>query len=243
VTQSEISSNALSTLNLPVFDGYPYLTVRLAPAFFHLNVVPSDWPLAKLKELTRCQAQANDLPACLVLSQNSAFYVTPDGSDRYANTPPRGGTVVEGILKPSEDFPPTTDLRSRENRLRAFVKGLKQTGFVMGDLTKGGRTPSESEARNLTGRQQNGVPLGLTWCPRCGECRGECIDPNPLLNGLLVVVHCLCENRNLCARCGDRMNERKVNANYYSERDDAVWHVPGFSALSHSCKGDNKWKA
>ena len=243
MNQLEPSRTALSTLNLPFFDGYPYLVVRLQPVFFHLSVLPSDWPLGKLKELTRYQAQMNDLPACLVLSRDSAFYITPDGSEPHENTPPFGGTIVEGLLRLPEFFQLTADLSDRHIRLNAFVKSLKQTGYVLGDTTKGGRKPSEMEARTLSGRQRNGVPLGLTRCSRCGEWRGECIDPNPRLHGVVVPVHCSCENRNFCARCGERMNQRKVNANYYSEQEDIVWHVPGFSALSHRCKGDHKWKA
>jgi hypothetical protein len=48
-------------------------------------------------------------------------------------------------------------------------------------------------------------------------------------------VHCGCNNDNRCARCGERLAEWKLNANYYDERDGHIWHVPGFSALSHRC--------
>jgi hypothetical protein len=243
VNQPEPSRTALSTLNLPFFDGYPYLVVRLQPVFFHLSVLPTAWPVSKLKEVTRYQAQMNDLPASLVLARDSAFYFRPDGSEHQGDLPPCGGTIVEGLLSLTEVFPQTPELGVRQLRLSAFVNSLKQTGYVLGDTTKGGRKPNELETRNLSGRQQNGVPLGLTRCSRCGEWRGECIDPNPWLHGVVVPVHCLCENRNFCARCGGRMNQRKVNANYYSEQEDIVWHVPGFSALSHRCKGDHKWKA
>jgi hypothetical protein len=121
--------------------------------------------------------------------------------------------------------------------------GARGVNAVLGDTTKGGRKPSETETRSLTGRQRHGVPLGLKQCARCREWRGECIDPNPLIGGLVVRVHCLCENRNLCARCGERFCERKVNANYYCEQDGTVWHVPGFSALKHRCVGGPKWLA
>jgi hypothetical protein len=243
VMQPELSPETLATLNLPCFNRYPYEVVRLGPAFFHLSVLPSDWPIGKLKELTWYQAQMNDLPACLVLSRHSAFYITPEGSESHEDTPPRGGTVVEGLLRLPDVFPPTRDLREREIRLRAFVKDLKQTGYLLGDTTKGGRKPSETETRSLTGRQPNGVPLGLKRCACCREWRGECIDPNPLIGGLVVRAHCLCENRNFCARCGERLCERQVNANYYCEQDGTVWHVPGFSALKHRCVGGPKWPA
>ena len=241
--QSELLPDTFSTLNLPCFDGYPYLLVRLGPAFFHLSVLPSDWPIGKLKELACSQAQMNDLPVCLALSRDLAFYMTPEGSEAHEDTPPRGGTLVEGLLKLPDISPAMTELREREIRLRAFVKGLKQAGYVLGDATKGGRKPSETKAKSLTGKQPNGVPLGLKRCMQCGEWRGECIDPNPSLGGLVVRTYCLCENRSFCARCGERLCERKVNANYYSEQDGTVWHVPGFCALKHRCEGGPKWSA
>jgi hypothetical protein len=243
VNQPEPSHTALSTLNLPFFDGYPYLVVRLQPVFFHLSVLPTAWPVSKLRELTRYQAQMNDLPASLVLARDSAFYFRPDGTEHQGDLPPCGGTIVEGRLSLTEVFPQTAELGVRQLRLSAFVNTLKQTGYVLGDTTKGGRKPNELEARTLTGRQPNGVLYGLARCARCGEWRGRCIDPNPLLHGLLVDVHCLCENHNFCARCGQPMNKRKVNANYYVEQEDKIWHVPGFSVLKHRCKGDHKWKA
>ena len=32
----------------------------------------------------------------------------------------------------------------------------------------------------LAGRQENGVPKGLTRCPVCGDWIGRCLWPNPL---------------------------------------------------------------
>jgi len=239
----DLSRRTVATLNLPVFDGYPYIVVRLQPAFFHLTVVPSNRTLSELTELARYQAQMNDLPACLVLARDSAFYCEPGGIETRSGRVPFGGTVVHGILEPREDFPQTPELIERRHQLDAFVEGLKQKGYALGDLTKGGRKPNESEARRLAGRQPNGIPLGLSQCVRCGEWRGECVDPNPLLSGLIVRTHCVCENRNCCARCGQLLCDRKVNTNYYCEQDGKVWHVPGFCALRHRCKGGPKWQA
>ncbi len=49
---------------------------------------------------------------------------------------------------------------------------------------------------------------------------------------LVVRVHCVCENDNLCARCGQKFHARKLNANYYEPADRTSWHVPGFSDCS-----------
>jgi hypothetical protein len=38
-------------------------------------------------------------------------------------------------------------------------------------------------------------------------------------------VHCRCENHNRCARCGEQLAKRRLNANYYRESDRQIWHV------------------
>ncbi len=107
--------------------------------------------------------------------------------------------------------------------------------IIIGGQTKGGRPATPKERARLAGRQPNGVPNGLRRCPTCGEWRGSCLDPNPLFAGLVVRVHCRCDNDSLCPRCGRRLYERKINANYYDEGDSQVWHVPWFMAMKHRC--------
>ena len=53
--------------------------------------------------------------------------------------------------------------------------------------------------------------------------------------GLVVRVHCRCENDIRCARCGALFGGRKLNANNFDPADRTVWHVPGFAALEHRC--------
>ena len=51
-------------------------------------------------------------------------------------------------------------------------------------------------------------------------------------------VYCRCGNDSRRATCQGPLNERKVNANYFDETDGHIGHVPGFSALSHVCEGE-----
>jgi hypothetical protein len=102
-------------------------------------------------------------------------------------------------------------------------------------LNKGGRTATREECHRLAGVDADGVPNGLEQCGDCGNRHGHCLDPNPNFTTWLVQVHCRCENDNRCARCGSLLAERKLNANYYNEGDGQIWHVPGFSGLSHCC--------
>src|SRR2546427_489335 len=78
------------------------------------------------------------------------------------------------------------------------------------------------EVIRLTGRQVNGVPTGLVRCPSCHDWRGECLDPNPRPHGLVVRAHCRCENDNCCARCGELLHDRRLDANYYNPDDGQV---------------------
>ncbi len=149
-----------------------------------------------------------------------------------------------GILKLPIALCPTKELTEREAFLQEYVKvHTPSKGYAFGDLTKGGRDATPDESRRLAGTQSNGLPNGLEKCTRCGDWRGECLDPSPQFKGKVMRVHCVCENQNACASCGQRLCERKLNANYYSEKDGCIWHVPGFSALKHRCGGGQQWKA
>lgn len=234
---------AISTLNLPAFDGFPYLVVKLGPAFYHLLLLPGHCSIEDPKTLARCQAQANDLQVCLALNHRRGIYYAPDGGASEVPGIPRGGIVTCCILKPSSAVVGTEELAQREHLLREYVEIHNPDGYAFGDVTKGGRDATADEAWRLVGIQPNGVPNGLKKCERCGDWRGECLDPSPNFAGKVMRVNCLCENHNLCARCGERLCERKVNANYYSEEDGGIWHVPGFSALKHRCAGGRQWKA
>jgi hypothetical protein len=60
--------------------------------------------------------------------------------------------------------------------------------------------------------------------------------PESELRRQVMRVHCRCENHNRCARCGEQLAKRRLNANYYRESDRQIWHVPGFRGLSHRCR-------
>lgn len=212
--------NAFVPPNLPQFDGFPYLVTRIVPALYHIILLPAGLPREKYTDLLARQRQANQLTTSLALNDSTAWY---------------GGGIVTCKLEPSEVFQPTPDLLARRARLDRFVTSHNSGGHLFGDLTKGGHPATPGEREELAGRQSNGVPIGLDRCIECGEWRGTCLDPNPRFAGLVMRVHCRCENHNLCALCGDPLTDRRLNANYYDEDDGNVWHVPGFSGLGHRC--------
>jgi hypothetical protein len=230
-------SHALATLGyLPtsLFDRFPYLVTRVVPAMYHIIVVPDDLGEGDLVEITRRQARANALPTRLVRATDSAFYVEPDGRE-HRGEPPRGGILIADRLRPCRPFSETPALVARRSALACRIEAMKPGGYIMGDLTKGGRPATLEETVVLAGRQPNGVPRGLIRCGRCAEWRGRCLDPSPHFAGQVMDVHCYCANDNRCAGCGGLLYKRKLNANTYNEVDGQVWHTPGFSGLDHTC--------
>jgi len=220
---------------LPVFDGFPYLIIRMAPAIYHVTLLPEDASEDTLVGIAGAQRRANLLDVCLVTGPERALYISnPAGLERWDARPPRGGVLMTGQLRPPTTWADTPHLRARRGRLNVR---LPQDGFSFGDLTKGGHAASADEVTRLAGAGPDGVPRGLERCPACGEWRGTCLDPSPRFAGQVMTVHCRCANDNRCAACGRLLYERKLNANYYNPRDGRIWHVPGFSGLGHRCPG------
>ena len=223
-----------------VFDGFPYLVVRLAPAVYFLALVPVNVARTELAELARRQAVANGLSTCLAFGLCDGVFCEPDGSVQPRDLIPRGGTQVTGPLRLGHEFEHGGEMAARAVRLAAYLRSrLPKAGYVMGDLTKGGRPATAAERDRLAGAQKDGVPRGLERCAECGEWRGECLDTNPAGRDWVVHVKCRCGNESRCARCGGLLCDRALNANYYEESTGRVVHVPGFGALGHSCPGDS----
>jgi hypothetical protein len=152
---------------------------------------------------------------------------------------PQGTVFLAGKLQPAFQPPFCDEVLHRWLDLQVFLKQTQVQGVIFGDLSKGSRSPSPEEVLRLSGRQRNGVPCGLVQCATCGDWTGDCFDPSPHLSGRIVRVHCPCENDNLCATCGKILYGRKLNANYYNPADGEIWHVPGFSGLSHECSASS----
>src|SRR5882724_3399971 len=249
----------LRTLILPAVEP-PYLLVELVAALYHLTVLPADLPEDDLNAIARAQVQANRLAACLVLGERRVLAIDAEGVERVETDIPFRlfghwiSAAVTRRLKTTRPLPPTDEVLRRQTSLEAAIKEyparraevLRQRGmlppadFVVGDLTKGGRDATPAELAALSGRQSNGVPMGLVVCADCGLWKGECLDPSAEFRGKVMRVHCGCDNWNRCAACGETLYRFRLNANYYDQRDDAVVHVPGFSGLSHQCAGNRR---
>ncbi len=150
--------------------------------------------------------------------------------------PPRFPMECTSKLAPSEPVPDSEEIAVRRMKLILMEEAqFSQEGatIIMGAMTKGGRYPTPEEEDRLAGMHCDGVPRGLLPCPSCGEWRGECFDT--LCRELVVRVHCVCENDNRCAGCGELLHSWKLNSNNFDPVDRKIWHVPGFIGLGHRC--------
>jgi hypothetical protein len=219
------------------FEGFPYLVTRLLSALYHLIPLPTGLSESDVRGLALQQVLSNRLNTCLVLGGDRAVYFDPSGDSRDTDTAPAGRSVLTGQLLPPIDFTDSEELRERRGQLEAFATASRaRSGFLMGDLTKGGRAATDEELQRLAGTEPDGRPAGLDRCLRCRGYRGTCRDPSENFRGQVMTVHCACENHNRCARCGEQLYEHRLNANYYDPADRTIWHVPGFCGLSHRCR-------
>ena len=196
-----MQTDALVSVGLRRFDGFPYMITRLVPALYHVIVLPAHLSAAQYNALFHDQCDANQLETCLALGHAAAWYRSPGGSYTGRSQPPVGGVVVTDRLQPGERFEPTPDLRARRARLARFAAAGNRGGYLLGDATHGGRAATPDDLEALAGPHMGGVPKGLERCRVCAEWRGECLDPRA--PGMVVPVHCRCENHNRCAACGE----------------------------------------
>jgi hypothetical protein len=90
------------------------------------------------------------------------------------------------------------------------------------------------EILKLAGKQEDGVPRGLSRCPTCGDWIGRCLWPDPLMwHHGPTRVSCRCE-ANLCDQCGEPIYEYRLGGNIYDE-NRGLLHVPGMVGAFHLC--------
>jgi hypothetical protein len=223
----------------PFFKGCPYLMIVIKDWFFHINLLSKQNNPEDLFRLAQAQTDANKLGVFLVLNENKGVYFLPESKPRFSEQIPKGrGHFITGQLLLSTEQPADVDLLLREKELKDFIQRNRTSGYIVGDLSKGGRKATHEELICLQGFQENGLPKGLVICMVCGDYKGECLDLNKIMDDFLIVrVSCYCENDNLCAYCGGQLNKRKANANRYNPEDGKIWHAPSFSVLSdyHQC--------
>lgn len=241
ITQAEHVSLQAYSQALPTLDSFPYLIIRICPGFYQILLMSAELEQAELFGLALKQVEANRLETCLALRKTAGFYFDNCGEATFDERIPRGGCIADQGLLPAWDCVQDKAFTRRADALRRY-KALRngRGGYLLGDLSKGGRTATPSELKNLAGFNKYGVPNGLEKCARCGNWAGQCLDPNPEFAGQLMSVACLCANDNRCARCGQLLFRYTLNANFFDEADGNIWHVPGFCGFSHKCENPSR---
>jgi hypothetical protein len=221
------------------FTGYPYLVTRIGrTALRNVVLLPSEWPRARLVDLARRQVRANRLEACLCLGPRESVYVHTSGTTSDSEHIPIGVVVVDKLAL-AEPIPETPELAARRDRLEAFAKAQHPTGYLVGDGLEGGRLATARDAERLEGRDEHGIPIGLTRCGTCGQYCGDCLALKGEGNGdktpRVIRVHCACENHNRCARCSEALAASRLSAYSFDERRKKVMYAAAYMGLSHRC--------
>ena len=218
------------TQRFPVFDGYPYLVTPLGPGLCNFIVLPGDLGIDELLRLARRQHAANRLWTCLALGPTAAMYLSDEGESLAEELPWSNIPVADALMGP-EEFPPTAELRERQERLRAFIDAGPAQWMVIDPMR--GRSATADELVRLSGTGPDGVPVGLVRCVVCTAYRGDCLSGRRA--DLVVTVFCRCENHNRCARCLHPLYGWRLRACYYNEPRAMVLHLAASCALSHVC--------
>lgn len=229
---------------------FPYFITRLAPALYHITILPNLENQKDLLNFVIEQHALNDLETCLVLGEKQSIYLK-DKTVNISEDRPSGGVLIIGQLFISIDLLECIDVDSsyweRSNIVQEYIKAQSNNGhmfdgYMFGDLTKGGReaTGEELEELEKPNKQYPKVPNGLTLCEKCFEFKGTCLDPSENFKNQIMTVYCKCDNQNRCAKCKNLIYDHKLFANYYNKEDGKIWHVPGFCGIpSHKCSWNN----
>lgn len=242
-TEAASAPPARVTFFLPEFDDLPFLATKIEDHLFHVEILPREWPLYALMDLGGRQARSNSLPTHVVLDKVSSLSFMPDGVVYAAEVSCCPTGMVTGCLALADNMPLTRpEMRSPDDyleRMTALVRALSgQSPNLAPSLFKGGRTATSDEVENLSGKQWNGVPLGLEQCADCEEWFGRCLDDGWDSGPLIVPVYCRCAPPNRCAYCGRPFHERRLCGNRYDLGTGELVYVPGTIALKHRCTGD-----
>ncbi len=218
---------------LPRIDDPPALITSVDWTVYHLLVLPRDWRVHALATVAHLHAELNGLPTFLVLDERTALSCSRgDMTSLVCGILTTSEPLVTGHLVPAVTMPTTEEYLGR-------VRAAEDACARLEDVRKprrrtDGDAASRNEIEALSGRQWNGVPVGLEECPECGEWYGKCLagrEKKPAC----VRVRCRCEPPSCCALCRAPLHERRLGSSYYDGESGEVVYVPGLLALEHRC--------
>jgi hypothetical protein len=117
--QFQLTTQQGKALNLPAFEGFPYLTTRVVPSLYHLALLPRSFEPELLRHIARRQFAANRLQNCLVFSADDCYYYGIDETEFRSDEIPRGGHAAFGKLRLCVELEDDDELQVRQRRLAA----------------------------------------------------------------------------------------------------------------------------
>ena len=224
-------------LAFQTFASFPYLSTRVFPALYNINLYPSGCSESDLVELARHQVAANKLPACLVLNWSRGLWFDGVGGETWNSFIPKGGAILDGKLKSPRGYMLELGFGERSTLLDEFSSAsLRSGGYLVGDPENCVREAT-SEDVQLGELKGNIIPHGLAECRVCGDLKGECFYPeSECYSDKVWKVTCRCENDNVCAACGEPLFHHKQDSCFYDKVSCGILHVAGYCVLSHVCQ-------
>jgi len=218
------------------FSSFPYLSTRVFPALYNINLLPSSLSESDLLEHARHQVAANKLNACLVLGWNRGLWFDGAGQETWNAFIPNGGHIVNGRLKSHYNFSTDPGIVIRNQLLNEHSKkSMHGGGYLVGDPENCVRDANNTDV-HLGDIHDGVIPKGLAQCETCGELKGECFYSASNCYGNKVwKVRCKCENDNFCAACGNPLFSHKLDSCYFNADTNGILHVAGYLALNHDC--------
>jgi hypothetical protein len=119
---------------IPIFDQFPYLTVRFDGGMRQVLLLPTEIDEAEAFRLALVQVRANQLDTCLTLNAAAGFYFSIDpenpGDTNYSFTdePPRGGILLHDGLVPAWELPDDNATRARQLVLKRWSEEQRSRG-------------------------------------------------------------------------------------------------------------------
>jgi hypothetical protein len=198
------------------FFSAPYVVTELLPGVVSVVLLTAYAPPDAHFQALADNVGATKLAATLVLARGAYWRLEPGRELTRIAVPPAAR------LWEDQGIPHTYQTIEFSERLR--WGNLQLFGCCFGEADLGdvetlrfGMAARPEEVARLTAPERDGIPHGLLRCERCGEFRGECIDPDYHAKPMVVRVYCRCENDNRSPIDGRLLDSRKLAANYFDE--------------------------
>jgi hypothetical protein len=214
----------------PRYDGYPFLETKIEGPLHHYILLPEEWTFDQLLLFARAQEAANRLSSCLVLSESRCLYIERQRfwEDTFL---PYAEIAVYDKLQPAI---PIEVPEHRRRHLRAYNERWNPGGFLLGEISHGGRPAKKEDIEDLSDLSSDGTPCSVWTCDECGEWKGETLYT--MERGTFVVpVNCDCDNVHVCAACSRPLADAKVRGNRFDAETLTATYWAGFIALGHRC--------